>query len=130
MERKLLIEKLNGYIQMREDLKNGELPEEAKQQIDELEAQILDLRSKQEEIKEAAFAERTADIEKVDHYIDLLNELIREDDSETEEVLVDEKTPEEAVEEASVEEAVIEEVENKEPVEEKPVSRFPQFNVR
>lgn len=121
MERSLLIEKLNGYIQMREDLKNGELPEEAKQQIDELEAQILDLRSKQEEIKEAAFAERTADIEKVDHYIDLLNELIREDDSKSEEVYTVE-APEE-VEEAQPEEIV-------EDVEEKPVSRFPQFNVR
>lgn len=129
MERSLLIEKLNGYIQMREDLKNGELPESAKQQIDELEAQILDLRSKQEEIKEAAFAERTADVEKVDHYIDLLNELIREDDSKSEELHTVE-APEE-VEEAP------EEVEENQPEEivdideeEKPASRFPQFNVR
>lgn len=122
MERSLLIEKLNGYIQMREDLKNGELPEEAKQQIDELEAQILDLRSKQEEIKEAAFAERTADIEKIEHYIDLLNELIREDDSKSEEIYAVE-APEEV--EKTQPEEIVEDVE-----EEKPVSRFPQFNVR
>lgn len=130
MEKKLLLEKLDSYKLMKQHIEEGVLPIDIDEKIQMIEKEIEDLRAQQEDLRKSAKDVMDEDLAKVNHYIELLEMLIKEapDDDIREEVDENESEIIEDVKE-EVEEAQPEEI-VKDVEEEKPASRFPQFNVR
>lgn len=131
MEKEILLEKLAHYKSLKDNMTEGALPENIAEKIDMLEKEIADLKQQQEDLRLQAKLEADKDLEKIDHYIELLEMLIaetldddiREDVDENESEIIEEKSDVEDVKEEIVEESVKEEL-RQEP------SRFPSFNVR
>lgn len=147
MEKRLLLEKLEAYKLMKQHIEEGVLPVDVDQKIQMIEKEIEDLRAQQDELRKMAKSEMDADLTKVNHYIELLEELIDEapmDDEVREDVEEPIDAPEEVVQEdlpedipmeddEKIDEIIDEPIEQVEKVDEigrQETSRFPSFNIR
>lgn len=129
MEKQELIAKLNHYKEMKQDYEQGSvcLSGELAEKIDMIKKEIEDLQAQLKELELQGEQIIKKDLEKIDHYIELLEMLIEETPDDTPKSEEDNNL---IVEDEYKERFDEEEIQDETEVNEAPVSRFPSFNVR